>query len=105
MPRDYRRWFHDRHNIRPTRPNTPQHNPKDPIEATQHRSSTFSLQHSNLLAQCEHLQRDIQAAAKQNPEGGENRPNYMDHKSAVARRYDSVSGIWFAAQTIDLTNL
>jgi hypothetical protein len=94
----------ERQNIRPSRPNTPQNDPKDPIDATQHWSSTFPLQHSNLLAQREHLQRDIQAATKENPEGGENRPNFIDHKSAVARCNDSASRISFVEQTIGLTH-
>jgi hypothetical protein len=67
------------------RPHIPQHDPKEPIEATQRRSPTFSLQHSNLLAEGEHLQRDIQTPAKEHREGGENRANYIDHKSAVTR--------------------
>jgi hypothetical protein len=32
MPRDYGRWFHNRENIRPSRPHTAQHDPKEPIE-------------------------------------------------------------------------
>jgi hypothetical protein len=73
MPRGYGSWFHDVQYIRPSRPHTPQHDPKEPIEAIQFRSSTFPLQHSQLLAQGEHLQRDVQATAKENREGSESR--------------------------------
>jgi hypothetical protein len=104
MPCDYGRWFHDRQNIRPSRPHAPQHDPKEPIEATQHRSSTFPLQHSHLLAPREHLQRDVQATAKENRKSGENRAEHIDHKSAVTWRNDSVSRIWVTGQTIDLTH-
>jgi hypothetical protein len=79
-----------------------QHEPKEPIEATQHRSPTFPFQHSDLLAQVEHLQRDAQAIAKENPRSDENRAKYIDHKLAVTRGNDSVSHIWIAVQTIDL---
>lgn len=69
MRRDYGGWFHYVQGIRPSRPNTPQHDLKEPIEAAQRRSAMFPLQHSELLAQGEHLQRDVQAAAKENREG------------------------------------
>jgi hypothetical protein len=102
MPPDYRRWFHDGQDIRPPRPHAPQHDPEEPIEATQHRPSTFPLQHSDLLAQSEHLQRAVQATTKENPERPENCANYIDHKPAVTQPSDSVGPIWFAVQTIDL---
>ena len=86
MPRDYGRWFHYVQNIRPARPQHPQHDPKEPIEATQHRSPMFPLQHSDLLAQGEHLQREVKATAKENCEGGENGAKDLDHKSALACR-------------------
>jgi len=73
MPRDYGRWFHDVKDIRPSRPHTPQHDPKEPIEVIQYRSSTFPLQHSYLLARSEHLQGEVQATAKENREGSEKR--------------------------------
>jgi hypothetical protein len=41
-----------------------QHDPKEPIETTQDELPTFPLQHSDVLAQSEHLQRDIQGIAK-----------------------------------------
>jgi len=44
MPHDYGRWLHDRQNIRPSRPHAPQHDPKEPLEATRHRSWTSPLQ-------------------------------------------------------------
>jgi hypothetical protein len=93
MPHDYGRWLHDRQNIRPSRPHAPQHDPKEPLEATRHRSWTSPLQHSHLLAQREHLQRDFQATAKDNGKSGENCAECIDHKSAVTRCNDSVSRI------------
>jgi hypothetical protein len=56
------------------------------------------------LAQREHLQRDVQATAKENRKSGENRAEYIDHKSSVTRCNDSVSRIWVEGQTIDLTH-
>jgi hypothetical protein len=85
MPRDHGRWLHDGQNIRPPRPNVPQHDPKQPIKATQHRPSTFPLQHGELLAQSEHLEREVQASAKENRESGENRANHVDHNQPVTR--------------------
>jgi hypothetical protein len=79
-------------------------NPKEPIEATQHRSPTFPLQHSDLLAQGEHLQVDVQATAKENREGGENCANYTDHKSALTAATVPSARIWFAVQTIGLNH-
>jgi hypothetical protein len=96
MPCDHGRWFHDAQNIRPSRPHTPQHDPKEPIEATQHPSPTFPLQHSDLLAQGEHLQRCVQATAKENRDCGENCANHIDHKSAVTRYNDPISHPAFA---------
>jgi hypothetical protein len=73
---------------------------KSRFEATQHRPSTFPPQHSHLLAQREHLQ----PTTKENRKSGENRAEYIDHKSAVTRCNDSVSRIWVTGQTIDLTH-
>jgi hypothetical protein len=42
-----------------------------------------------LPAQGEHLQRELQATAKENREGADNRANDIDHKSAVTRCSDS----------------
>jgi hypothetical protein len=99
MPRDYRRWFHDRHNIQPTRPQSPQHDPKDPIEATQHRSSTFPLQHSNLLTQREHLQRDTRRLRKRIPQAARIAQT-ISITNQLLRCNDSVSFIWFARQAL-----
>jgi hypothetical protein len=104
MPRDDGRWFYNVQNIRPSRPHTSQHDPKKPIEATQHRSPTFPFQHGDLLAQREHLQRDVQTTAKEYRKSGENRANYIDHKLAVTHCSDRLSHIWIAVQTIDLTH-
>jgi hypothetical protein len=93
MQCDDGRWLHDCQNIRPSRPHIPQHDPKESIEATQHRSPTFPLQHSNLLPEREQLQRDVQATAKEHRQGGQDRTNYTDHKSAVTRCSDFVSRI------------
>jgi hypothetical protein len=38
------------------------------------------------------------SVAKEHREGGENRANYIDHKSAVTRCSDCVSRIWAAVQ-------
>src|SRR6201995_1410803 len=100
MPRDYGRWFHYVQNIRPARPQHPQHDLKEPMEATQHRSPMFPLQHSDLLPQGEHLQRDIQATAKENREGGENCADYVDHKSALPCRDGALGHSWFAAKPL-----
>jgi hypothetical protein len=62
----------------------------------------FTLQHTDLLAQGEHLQRDIQAIAKENREAGENCTNYIHHKSAVTRCNDAPGQIRLAVQTVDL---
>jgi hypothetical protein len=103
MPRDDGRWFHDSQNIRPSRPHSPQDDPEESIQAPQHWSSVFPLQYSDLLAQGEHLQRDVQATAKENRERGENRANHMHHKSAVTQCNEAARQIWFASvQTIDL---
>jgi hypothetical protein len=66
MPRDYRRRFHDGKSIRPSRPHIAQHDPKEPIEATEHRASMFPLQDSDLLPPGKHLQRGVQATSKEN---------------------------------------
>jgi hypothetical protein len=69
MPCDHRRWFDDHQNIRPSPPQPPQHDRKEPIEAAQQRSATFALQHRHLMAQGEDLQREVEATAKESPEG------------------------------------
>ena len=80
MPCDYGRTFHDIQNIGPARPHDPQHDPKEPVKAIQHRSPTLSLQHRDLLAQGKRLRREVKATAKENSEGGENFANDLDHK-------------------------
>jgi hypothetical protein len=104
MPRDYGRRFHDIQNIGPARPHHPQHDPKEPVKAAQHRSPTFSLQHRDLLAQGEHLQRELKATPKENREGGENGANDLDHKSALACRGVVLGYRVFAWQIIHFTS-
>jgi hypothetical protein len=49
-----------------------------------------------VLAEDEHLQREVQTTAKGNRERGDKRANHIDHRSAVTRCNDSVatSGVY-----------
>jgi hypothetical protein len=46
-------------------------------------SPTLAFQDGYLLTKSEHLQRSVEATAKENPEGGENYGNQIEHNSTV----------------------
>ncbi len=71
VPADYGIGFHHDENVGPTRPDSPQADPEQPVQAMQSRSRPFPLEDGELLPQGEDLQSSVPPAAEEDSQGGE----------------------------------
>ena len=67
MPADYGLRFHNGQSILPSRPDSSEPDPQHPIDAVHCWSWMFPFEHSDLLAQRQHFECSIRAAAEENP--------------------------------------
>ncbi len=79
MPADYSIRFHHDENVGPTRPDSAQADPKQPVQAMQARARPFSLQDGKLLPQGKDLQSSFPPTTKKYSPGSEQSQDEFKH--------------------------
>ena len=71
VPADDSFRLHDHEEVGPPRPETAQRSPEQPIKGVQRWTGPLALQHGDLLAQGEHLERGVPTSAEEDPDRGQ----------------------------------
>ena len=79
MPPDHGLRFDDEEHVRPARPHVPEGDPEDAVQAGQRRPRSFALEHRDLLAEREDLQRRLGATAEEDAHGCEHGQQEFEH--------------------------
>ena len=83
MPHDHGLRFHDGQNIRPSRPQMPQGDPEETIPSAKGWARPLTLEHCDLLPQCEDFKRDVRSTAEEHTDGGEESEDHREHQTVV----------------------
>jgi len=96
--------FNDIQNIGPARPLHPQHDPKEPAKGGSASVVDVFASARRPAGVRRAPPKRAKATAKENPEGGKNCYNDLDHRSALACRDDALAHRVFAWHIIDLAS-
>ncbi len=83
MPTDNSLRLHDEERLFPSRPQSPQHHPKQPIWRGETRLRMFLLQDCKLLPQCQVFQEKVTTSTKEPGHENEQKPHRAKHRSVV----------------------
>ena len=75
--------LHDHEEVGPPRPETAQRSPEQPIKGVQRWTRPLALQHGDLLAQGEHLERGVPTSAEEDPDCGQEGQDELEHDSPL----------------------
>ncbi|HNY39038.1 MAG TPA: hypothetical protein PKJ41_01535 [Bryobacteraceae bacterium] len=80
MPADDGLRLHDDQDVPPTRPETAQSAPEEPLEGVQRRTRSLALQDRDLLSKGKDFESRVAATSEENADGGEDGESEFEHE-------------------------